>query len=178
MGTDIVKRELDIRNHDEYRRQYHMGPVKGGSLSNLLKDIQIPKMFRAEQSFKKDRIEPEQIPGVVREQLSRPEISSRIQPGMNIAITAGSRGIANVNVITRAIGVRVPVRVDFFDVKLEHGDKILLCSDGLTNMVEDEEILEIVRKSSSIEEAASTLVDTANKNGGKDNISVVLAEIE
>ena len=41
-----------------------MGPVKGGSLSNLLKDIQIPKMFRAEQSFKKDRIEPEQIPGV------------------------------------------------------------------------------------------------------------------
>ncbi|MFR2766245.1 MAG: hypothetical protein ACLTA4_11930 [Clostridium sp.] len=48
-------------------------------------------MFRAEQSFKKDRIEPEQIPGVVREQLSRPEISSRIQPGMNIAITAGSR---------------------------------------------------------------------------------------
>ena len=82
------------------------------------------------------------------------------------------------NVITRAIGVRVPVRVDFFDVKLEHGDKILLCSDGLTTMVEDEEILEIVRKSSSIEEAASTLVDTANKNGGKDNISVVLAEIE
>ena len=80
-----------------------MGPVKGGSLSNLLKDIQIPKMFRAEQSFKKDRIDPEQIPGVVREQLSRPEISSRIQPGMNIAITAGSRGIANVNVITRAI---------------------------------------------------------------------------
>ena len=80
-----------------------MGPVKGGSLSNLLKDIPIPKMFRAEQSFKKDRIEPEQIPKVVREQLSRPEISSRIQPGMNIAITAGSRGIANVNVITRAI---------------------------------------------------------------------------
>lgn len=80
-----------------------MGPVKGGSISNLLKDIPIPKMFRAEQSFKKDRIEPEQIPGVVREQLSRPEISSRIQPGMNIAITAGSRGIANVNVITRAI---------------------------------------------------------------------------
>lgn len=82
------------------------------------------------------------------------------------------------NVITRAIGVRVPVRVDFFDVKLEHGDIILLCSDGLTNMVEDEEILEIVKKSSSIEEAAGALVDTANKNGGKDNISVVLAEFE
>ena len=82
------------------------------------------------------------------------------------------------NVITRAIGVRVPVRVDFFDVKLEHGDIILLCSDGLTKRVEDEEILEIVKKSSSIEEAAAALVDTANKNGGKDNISVVLAEYE
>ena len=82
------------------------------------------------------------------------------------------------NVITRAIGVRVPVRVDFFDVKLEHGDRILLCSDGRTNMVEDERILEIVRKNSSIENAAVMLVDEANKNGGKDNISVVLAEYE
>lgn len=82
------------------------------------------------------------------------------------------------NVITRAIGVRVPVRVDFFDVKLEHGDKILLCSDGLTNMVEDEQILKIVKKHHSIEEAAKKLIDEANKNGGKDNISVVLAEYE
>lgn len=80
------------------------------------------------------------------------------------------------NVITRAVGVRVPVRVDFFDVKLEKGDKVLLCSDGLTNMVEDEDILQIVRKSDSIKEAANRLVTEANRNGGKDNISVVLAE--
>ena len=101
--------------------------------------------------------------------------------GLNYAASRYEEDAKNYpdrNVITRAIGVRVPVRVDFFDVKLEHGDKILLCSDGLTNMVEDEEILEIVRKNSSIEEAAGALVDTANKNGGKDNISVVLAEIE
>ncbi len=80
------------------------------------------------------------------------------------------------NIITRAIGVRTPVKIDFFDVKLEKGDKILLCSDGLTNMVEDEDILRIVKKSSSLEEAAKHLVNEANKNGGKDNISVVLAE--
>lgn len=80
------------------------------------------------------------------------------------------------NVITRAIGVRTPVRIDFFDIKLEEGDKILLCSDGLTNMVEDEEILHIVKKSSSPKEAAQRLITEANKNGGKDNISVVLAE--
>lgn len=80
------------------------------------------------------------------------------------------------NVITRAIGVRSPVKIDFFDVKLEEGDRILLCSDGLTNMVEDEEILHIVKKSGSLGEAAKRLVTDANKNGGKDNISVVLAE--
>lgn len=80
------------------------------------------------------------------------------------------------NVITRAIGVRTPVRIDFFDIKLEEGDKILLCSDGLTNMVEDEEILHIVKKCSSPKEAAQRLITEANKNGGKDNISVVLAE--
>lgn len=80
------------------------------------------------------------------------------------------------NVITRAVGVRAPVRIDFFDVKLEKGDKVLLCSDGLTNMVEDEDILRIVKQSTSMEEAARQLVNEANKNGGKDNISVVLAE--
>ena len=80
------------------------------------------------------------------------------------------------NIITRAIGARAPVKVDFFDVKLEQGDKILLCSDGLTNMVEDEDILYIVKKSASLKEAAQRLITEANKTGGKDNISVVLAE--
>lgn len=80
------------------------------------------------------------------------------------------------NIITRAVGVHTPVKIDFFDVKLEKGDKVLLCSDGLTNMVEDEDILRIVKKSGSLEEAAKLLVNEANKNGGKDNISVVLAE--
>ena len=62
--------------------------------------------------------------------------------------------------------------------KLEKGDKLLLCSDGLTNMVEDEDILQLVKKSASLKEAAERLVTEANKNGGKDNISVVLAEYE
>lgn len=80
------------------------------------------------------------------------------------------------NIITRAVGVRVPVKIDFFDIKLENGDRILLCSDGLTNMVEDEDILRIVKKSGTLKEASQRLITEANKNGGKDNISVVLAE--
>ncbi len=81
------------------------------------------------------------------------------------------------NVITRAVGVGEPIQIDFFDVRLEEGDRILLCSDGLTNMVEDQEILQIIRKSGSPKEAAQQLLNEANKNGGKDNISVILAEI-
>ena len=80
------------------------------------------------------------------------------------------------NIITRAVGAAQDVDVDFFEVELYPQDYILMCSDGLTNMVEDEDILRIVKKSSSLKEAAQRLVTEANKNGGKDNISVVLAE--
>lgn len=77
--------------------------VKSQEISNLLKDVKLPKMFHAVQEFKKDRIEPERIPALVYEQLSRPEISRTVKPGMEIAITVGSRGVANVDVITKAI---------------------------------------------------------------------------
>ena len=80
------------------------------------------------------------------------------------------------NIITRAVGVKNKIRVDFFDVALNPGDIILLCSDGLTNMVEDQDILRAVKKEASLEAAAHKLVSMANRNGGKDNISVVLAE--
>ena len=76
---------------------------KGGNVSRMLEGIPIPDMFRAEQAFDKSHIEPAEIPSIVRKELSRPEIADKIQPGMNIAITAGSRGVANVDIITRAI---------------------------------------------------------------------------
>ena len=80
------------------------------------------------------------------------------------------------NIITRAIGALDTVKVDFFDVKLERGDIVLLCSDGLTNMLEDEEIEKILKKPESIQEKTEHLVDAANENGGKDNIAVILIE--
>ncbi len=76
---------------------------KGGNVSRMLEGIPIPDMFRAEQAFDKSHIEPSEIPSIVRKELSRPEIADTIQPGMSIAITAGSRGVANVDTITRAI---------------------------------------------------------------------------
>ncbi len=79
------------------------------------------------------------------------------------------------NIITRAIGEEGDPEIDFFDVSLNPGDIALLCSDGLTNMVEDEQIFRIVRGSGSLQEAGGKLIDAANRAGGRDNISVVLA---
>ena len=82
------------------------------------------------------------------------------------------------NVITRALGATEHIMPDFFEVELEVGDYILLCSDGLTNMVEDSTIKEIVLyQETGLKEKAERLVELANENGGRDNISLVLVHI-
>lgn len=79
------------------------------------------------------------------------------------------------NIITRALGIADDVVTDFFEIELQENDKILLCSDGLTNMLEDDEIKEIVFENEENPKAAvDKLIDRANYYGGKDNISVVL----
>lgn len=80
------------------------------------------------------------------------------------------------NIITRAIGASETVKVDFFKVRLKEGDSVLMCSDGLTNMLEDEEIHQIMEGSRDIVEKAEALVKAANDNGGQDNIAVVIVE--
>ena len=80
------------------------------------------------------------------------------------------------NIITRAIGVNEDVEIDFFEHRLKKGDIILMCTDGLSNMVEDEEIFQIVRSSRDVVEAVEQLIERANSNGGKDNIGVIVAE--
>ena len=80
------------------------------------------------------------------------------------------------NIITRAIGVGKEVTVDFFEEEVKTGDVILMCSDGLTNMVEDDAIRNIIKGQRDIAEKAEKLVETANRNGGKDNITVIVIE--
>ena len=77
------------------------------------------------------------------------------------------------NVITRSIGLKDDVLVDFYDVSIEKGDKILLCTDGLTNHVSDEEIIECTGDD-EIFNYADRLVKLANEKGGKDNITAVV----
>lgn len=79
------------------------------------------------------------------------------------------------NIITRAMGVKEKVEADFYEYRLKKGDIILMCTDGLSNMVEDDEIFAIIKAARDIVEAGQELVKRANANGGKDNIGVVLA---
>ncbi len=80
------------------------------------------------------------------------------------------------NIITRAIGVEASVRCDIFDVKLSAGDRILLCSDGLSNAVEDEEILDHCNKYAEPEEICRSLLDFVLERGASDNVSILVAD--
>ncbi|MFR3727350.1 Stp1/IreP family PP2C-type Ser/Thr phosphatase [Lacrimispora sp.] len=82
------------------------------------------------------------------------------------------------NIITRAVGTEDKLEIDFFEVSLEPGDYILMCSDGLSNMLEDAEMEEIICSELELKEKAEKLITVANDNGGKDNIAVVLIEPE
>ena len=80
------------------------------------------------------------------------------------------------NIITRAIGAKEQVQIDFFEYRLRKGDIILMCTDGLSNMVEDEEMHRIVMGARDVVEAVERLIERANRNGGNDNIGVVVAQ--
>ncbi|MEG0961250.1 MAG: Stp1/IreP family PP2C-type Ser/Thr phosphatase [Lachnospiraceae bacterium] len=80
------------------------------------------------------------------------------------------------NIITRAVGGGREVEVDFFEVELKEGNRVLLCSDGLTDMIEDEEIFRILKETENTPEGIDILVKTANENGGNDNITIVVME--
>ena len=88
-----------------------------------------------------------------------------------------ARNHPDKNIITRAIGARDTIEIDFFHEELKSGDIVLMCSDGLTNMLEDEEIGRILRSQGTIEERAEELIEAANQNGGRDNIAVIVIDM-
>lgn len=77
------------------------------------------------------------------------------------------------NIITRALGIAEDVETDFFELTFEREDKLLLCSDGLTNNADNKEILSIIEES-DFDGCAQKLIDFANSNGGSDNITAVI----
>jgi PPM family protein phosphatase len=109
---------------------------------------------------------------------------TRDQSLVNQLIDAGQlteeEGAAHAqrNVILQALGTTDAVQVDLTYVQLRVGDTLLLCSDGLSNMLRDAEIREVLRFGLEPIEACSTLTDRANRAGGHDNITVVVAKFE
>ncbi len=79
------------------------------------------------------------------------------------------------NIITRALGAAENVKMDFFEVDLEKGDKILMCSDGLSNMVDDDTLFDII-KHTYIGDVVDELIEEAKMNGGSDNIAVIVVD--
>ena len=80
------------------------------------------------------------------------------------------------NIITRAVGGGLDIEVDFFEAELAENDRILMCSDGLTDMLEDREIFEIIKTGAESADIVEMLVGQANRYGGNDNITVILTE--
>jgi len=104
-------------------------------------------------------------------------VNEQLQSGIISAEQARSHPLRNV--VTRALGGKVDLEVDMQAQPMEPGDVLLVCSDGLTTMVPDEEIARLLGDAAGdIEVAASSLVDAANARGGEDNISVVLLQFQ
>ena len=89
-----------------------------------------------------------------------------------------ARTHANKNIITRAIGVDNDVTPEIFSVDLDEGSKILMCTDGLTNMVDDNRIQRLIKKGGTVKDITERLLDAALESGGKDNITVMVIDPE
>ena len=81
---------------------------------------------------------------------------------------------ARKSAITRAVGVSERIEIDFFEMDLKETDTVLICSDGLSNMITDDGILQIVKSGSNTENIGRALIEEANKNGGQDNITAIV----
>ena len=81
------------------------------------------------------------------------------------------------NIITRSLGTRLDIEVDLFTKELHPSDSLMLCSDGLWEMVRDNEIREVVLEADGAQSACERLVKLANQNGGVDNISVIIVKV-
>ncbi len=86
------------------------------------------------------------------------------------------RNFPHKNVITRALGMRETVQVDIKAHQIKSGDVYLLCSDGLSGMCQDEQILQVTVGAKSLERAVAELVDAANRNGGTDNVTTLMLQ--
>lgn len=115
--------------------------------------------------------------GGVLEQITKDHslLQEQIDAGL---ITLEQAATSNIkNLVTRALGVEELVLLEINEHQAEPGDIYLMCSDGLSDMVDDGAIAKIVAEGADLEQTAAQLIDAANHNGGRDNISVLMVEV-
>ena len=112
-------------------------------------------------------------------QLTRDHSQLQEQIDAGLVSPEWARFAPNKNLITRALGVTQKIDVEINDYATENGDIYLLCSDGLSDMLSNEQMVGIFKNSAAdIDLLSDSLIEAANNNGGRDNISVILAKIE
>ena len=146
--------------HDHDRTFYNYGTDHQECLAHVLRYLKGSMDNEPDRTWNKD------MHSLVQEMVRMGEIKPE-----------EARNHPDKNIITRALGASEEVDIDFFDVQLEEKNRILLCSDGLSNMVEDTELCRIISQEKDLSEIGAELILTANGNGGLDNIAVVLVEI-
>ena len=102
-------------------------------------------------------------------------LQEQIDAGLITPEQAATSSIRNL--VTRALGVDESVLMDVNEHLVQVGDIYMMCSDGLSDMIDDGVIAKIIADDTSLEQKASRLIDAANENGGRDNISVLLVEV-
>jgi serine/threonine protein phosphatase PrpC len=81
------------------------------------------------------------------------------------------------NVITRSVGFEPDVNIEIYEMEVRKGDRFLLCSDGLSGLIDDDRMLEVLAGSKDLNQIVVELIDAANSNGGDDNISTIVVEV-
>jgi protein phosphatase len=111
------------------------------------------------------------------EQISRDH--SLLQEQLDAGLVTPEQALhSNIkNLVTRALGVEEVVLLEVNEYPVELGDIYLMCSDGLSDMVQDPAIAKIVNTEGALEHKAQMLIDAANDHGGRDNISVLMVEV-
>ena len=110
-------------------------------------------------------------------QLTEDHTLVNLQVKLGMLTPEQAKASSRSNVITRAVGVKDYVEVDTFELQCRHGDRFLLCSDGLHEYVDDPVEIAEVLSSGNLVQAANRFIDLANERGGKDNITSVLAMV-
>ncbi len=167
----IIKKAIECANEEIYKKAEAEEDFKGMGTTVVVATILDDILYVANVGDSRLYLIDEEIQQITKDHSLVEEM---------VRIGEIDRGAARLhpdkNIITRAIGASETIEIDFFEVDLKPYDLILMCSDGLTNMIEDEDIRMVARAQRDVVQIVEELIKVANHNGGKDNIAVIIME--